>query len=120
MLILKHLPISSFSENLAYIHKDCISYKIDEISALTKLEIHGGMQPIYAFLQIVVDENIVNPNEIALNNEAFQQISLPEGANVTILAVTCFGSPCNKNDIACFIFFFIFIIINDKFFLTPH
>lgn len=84
MLILKHLPISSFSENLAYVHKDCISYKIDEISSLTKIEIHGGMQPIYAFLQVVEDENIVNPNEIALNNEAFQQISLPEGANVTI------------------------------------
>jgi len=84
MLILRHLPISSFAENLAYVHKDCIAYKVDEISSLTKIEIHGGIQPVYAFLQIVDDENVVKPNEIALNNEAFRQISLPEGANVTI------------------------------------
>ena len=50
MLSLKHLPVSSFNENLAYLHKDCVAYKVDDINALTKIEIHGGVKTVYAFL----------------------------------------------------------------------
>lgn len=49
MLSLKHLPVSSFNENLAYLHKDCVAYKVDDINALTKIEIHGGVKTVYAF-----------------------------------------------------------------------
>ncbi len=84
MLSLKHLPISSFNENLAYLHKDCTAYRVDEIKSLTKIEIHGGVKTIYAFLQIVDDAKLVKPNEIALNEEAFNQINLPENANISI------------------------------------
>ncbi len=84
MLNLKHIAISSFNENLAYIHKDCDAYKIDDIRSLTKIEIHGGVKPVFAFLQVVDDEEIVKPNEIGLNNEAFECINLPEGANISI------------------------------------
>ncbi len=84
MLTLKHLQISSFNENLAYLHRDCIAYKVDDINALVKIEVHGGMKTIYAFLQIVDDERIVKPDELALNTEAFDQINLPEGAKVSV------------------------------------
>ena len=84
MLTLKHLQINSFSENIAYAHRDCTAYKFDDVSMITKIEIHGGTRPVYAFLQIVEDENLVSPDEIGLNTEAFNQINLPEGANVTI------------------------------------
>lgn len=84
MLSLKHLPVSSFNENLAYLHKDCVAYKVDDINALTKIEIHGGVKTVYAFLQVVDDAKLVKPTEIALNNEAFEQINLPEGANISI------------------------------------
>ena len=83
MLNLKHLPISSFNENLAYIHRDCEAYKVDDIHALTKIEIQGGVKPVYAFLQVVDDDNLARPDELALNNEAFAMINLPEGANVS-------------------------------------
>ena len=82
MLSLKHVAISSFNENLAYVHRDCDAYKIDDIRSLTKVEIHGGVKPVFAFLQVVDDEELVKPNEIGLNNEAFECINLPEGANV--------------------------------------
>ncbi|MFR1031758.1 MAG: hypothetical protein ACLSE6_04270 [Alphaproteobacteria bacterium] len=49
MLSLKHLPVSSFNENLAYLHKDCVAYKVDDINALTKIEIHGGLKPFMPF-----------------------------------------------------------------------
>ena len=84
MLTLKHLAINSFNENLAYIHRDCSAYKVDDIESLTKVEIHGGVKPVFAFLQVVDDERVVKPTELALNTEAFNMISLPEGANITM------------------------------------
>lgn len=84
MLTLKHLPITSFNENLAYLNRECIAYKVDDINQLTKIEIHGGLKTVYAFLQIVDDSRLVKPNEIALNTEAFEMTSLPEGAKVSI------------------------------------
>ncbi len=84
MLSLKHLQIHSFNENIAFLHKDCTAYRVDDIKSLSKVEIHGGIKPVYAFLQIVDDENLVRPNELALNSEAFKLINLPEGANVTL------------------------------------
>ena len=84
MLTLKHLPINSFNENLAYVHKDCTAYKVDDIRSLTKVEIHGGVKTVFAFLQVVDDARLCKPGELALNTEAFNQINLPEGANVSL------------------------------------
>ena len=84
MLNLKHIAVSSFNENIAYIHRDCTAYKVDDVQTLTKVEIHGGVRPIYAFLQVVDDAKIVKPDELGLNSEAFNQINLPEGANISL------------------------------------
>lgn len=84
MLTLKHLPINSFNENIAYLHKDCVAYKLEDIKFMTKVEIHGGAKPIYAFLNIVDDENLVSPEQLALNTEAFSLLNLPEGSNITL------------------------------------
>lgn len=84
MLSLKYVAINSFNENIVYLHKDCSAYKIDNIKDVTKLEIHGGAEPLLAFLELVEDENIVSPDELGLNISAFEQLNLPEGANVTI------------------------------------
>ena len=71
MLALKHIPVCSFDENVAYLNKDCSIYKIDNIKSLTRVEIHGGKNPVYAFLQLVEGNKIVKPNELGLNSEAF-------------------------------------------------
>lgn len=84
MLTLKHIAINSFNENIVYLHKDCNSYKIDDIKNITKIEIHGGAVPIFAFLEVVDDASIVSPGELGLNTEAFNAINLPEGANVSL------------------------------------
>ena len=85
MLYLKHIPIQSFSDTTVFIHKDCTVYKVDDIKALTRVEVHGGEKPLYAFLSVVEDENIVSVDEIGVNNEAFFKLGLPEGALVTVL-----------------------------------
>lgn len=84
MLNLKHIAVASFNENIAYIHRDCTAYKIDDIQTLTKVEIHGGMKPVYAFLQVTDDPKLVKPTELGLNTEAFEMINLPEGANISL------------------------------------
>ena len=84
MLTLKHIAVSSLSENVVYLHKDCEAYKVDEINSITKVEVHGGATPVYGFLEIVDDESLVSPEEIGLNNEAFKILNLPEGANISL------------------------------------
>lgn len=84
MLSLKHIAIGSFNENIAYLHKDCDAYKIDDIQNITKIEVHGGAAPLFAFLEVVDDPSIVAPNQLGLNNEAFARLNLPEGANISI------------------------------------
>ncbi len=84
MLQLKHLPITSFNENIAYIHRDCSIYKIDNIKSMTRIEVHGGENPVYAFLQIVDNNKIIRPDELGLNTEAFKKIGLSEGSKVTL------------------------------------
>ena len=84
MLTLKHLPIASFNENIVYLNRNCAAYKTDDINSLVKIEVHGGLKTITAFLQLVDDEKIVAADELALNDEAFRQINLPEGAKVSL------------------------------------
>ena len=84
MLILKHIPIRSFNENIAYINKDCSIYKVDNIKTLTRVEIHGGKKPVFAFLQVVENSKIIRPDELGLNSEAFEQIELSEGSKITL------------------------------------
>ncbi len=84
MLGLKHVAVNSFNENIAYIHRDCADFQADDIKILTKVEVYGGAEPVYAFLQVVDDAKLVKPTELGLNTEAFRQINLPEGAKISI------------------------------------
>lgn len=60
MLTLKHLAINSFNENLAYIHRDCTAYKVDDIKSLTKVEIHGGVKPVLPFCRWLMTSGLSN------------------------------------------------------------
>ena len=52
MLSLKHIHIKSFNENLAYLNKNCLEYSIEDITALSQVEIQTENSKIYAFLQM--------------------------------------------------------------------
>ena len=84
MLKLKHIPVKSFGENIAYIYKDCALYKVDDLNKVTKLEIHKGNKTIYAFLQIVAEEGVLAADEIGLNDDAFNTLNMSEGTEVHV------------------------------------
>ena len=84
MLSLKHINIKSFNENIAYLNKNCIEYAIEDISSLSQVEVQTETSKIYAFLQIVEDDNLVAPTELGLNEEAFADLGETDGSEVTI------------------------------------
>ena len=84
MLTLKHFPINSFNENIVYLHKDCTVYKVSDIRHLTKVEIHGGGKPVYAFLQVVENSKLIKPDEIGVNTETFESLGQKEGSQVSL------------------------------------
>ena len=84
MLPVKHIPIKSFNEKIAYIHEDNTFLPVKSIKNLSKIEIQGGISPISALLEITSDDSIVSPKELGLNTEAFEALDLPEGASVAI------------------------------------
>ena len=84
MLSLKYVPINSFNENIVYLHKNCDTYRVEDIKNITKIEIHGGAEPVCAFLEVVESESIVSPSQLGVNKQALEQLNLPEGTNVTL------------------------------------
>lgn len=85
MLRLKHLPIDTGKENIVFIHKRCPEFQTDDVNLTAgRIEIHGGLQPLFASVYVCEDETIVKPDEIALTNQAFHLISMAEGSEVAI------------------------------------
>ncbi len=85
MLRLRRVPIDTGSENIAFIHRRCPEFQIDELNAMAhRVEIHGGLQPLFATAYACDDENIVAPDEIGLSLQAYHLINLPEGAEVAV------------------------------------
>ena len=59
MLELKHLPVSSFNENIAYIHRDCPVYKIDNIKTMTQRYNNGERSDefIEEYIDVLAEAN---------------------------------------------------------------
>jgi len=83
-LTLRRLAIDTYRENVAYMHRDCPLYRTEGFQALTKLAVRDGRKQIVAVLNVVDDDSIVGVEEIALSEQAFAQMSLPEGTLVSI------------------------------------
>lgn len=85
MLRLKHLPIDTGKENIVFIHRRCPELQTEDASMTAdRIEIHGGLQPLFASVYISDDESLVKPDEIALTDQAFRLISMAEGSEVAI------------------------------------
>ncbi|MCQ2965429.1 MAG: thymidine phosphorylase [Alphaproteobacteria bacterium] len=85
MLRLRKVPIDTGFQNIAFINRHCSEFQIGTINSLAnRVEIHGGLQPLYANVYLVDDNNIVGPDELGLSLQPFYFINLPEGADVAI------------------------------------
>ena len=83
-LQLRRVAIDTYRENVAYMHRDCEFYRAEGFQALTKVEITANNSRIFAVLNVVDDENIVEPCELGLSEQAFEQLDLAPGMPVRV------------------------------------
>lgn len=81
---IKKMAIDTYRENVAYLHRECPLYRAEGFQALSKIIIRANGHHIYAVLNVVDDANIVSPEELGLAAQAFHQLDLPPGSDVTV------------------------------------
>ncbi|MBD3670772.1 MAG: thymidine phosphorylase family protein [Gammaproteobacteria bacterium] len=83
-LRLRRVAIDTYRENVAYLNRDCDIYRAEGFQALNKIKISANGQTIYAVLNVVDDASIVQPGELGLSEQAFDQVGADEGFSVQI------------------------------------
>jgi len=72
-LKLKRVAIDTNLENVVYLNRDCLIYRIAGFQALSKVEVVAGEHRITATLNVVDDIAIISPDEIGLSEDAFKR-----------------------------------------------
>ena len=83
-LKLRRVAIDTYRENVAYLHRECETYRAEGFQALAKIEISANGNTILAMLNVVDDDRLVAPGELGLSEQAFAQLKLDEGAPVSV------------------------------------
>jgi thymidine phosphorylase len=83
-LTLRRVAIDTYRENVAYLHRDCEIYRAEGFQALSKVEVRANGKRILASLNVVDDSGIVSCQQLGLSEDAFAQLGLPDGHEVSI------------------------------------
>jgi len=83
-LKLVRLDIDTYRESVAYLHRNCEVYRAEGFQALSKVMVCADGKHIVTVLNVVDDEAIVDLDELALSEEAFEHLGLTEGQLVTV------------------------------------
>jgi thymidine phosphorylase len=83
-LNLCRVAIDTYKENVAYMHRDCEFYRAEGFQALTKVEVKANGRQIVAVLNVVDDAAIVDPCELGLSEQAFEQMGVEAGHPVSV------------------------------------
>ena len=83
-LTLRRVGIDTYRENVAFLHRDCLTYRAEGFQALAKVEVSSGDTRILAVLNVVDDDAIVGRGELGLSLPAFAQLGAAEGAAARI------------------------------------
>lgn len=84
MLKLKRIAIDTYSDNVAFLARNCVIYRPEEYKALKKIEVICNGTKLLASLLIVDDENIVASDELGLSEQAFSRLNIAQGDMVEI------------------------------------
>ncbi|MEY4766634.1 MAG: hypothetical protein RI907_3307 [Pseudomonadota bacterium] len=83
-LKLKRVAIDTYRENVAYLHRDCATYRAEGFQALAKVEVRANGQRILATLNVFDDPGIVGVDQLGLSEDAFAHLSVTDGHEATI------------------------------------
>lgn len=96
MLKLRRVPISYCQNNIVFLNAKNDFFRSRDASAITKVEVHGGAKPLYGVAAVCNKDSIVKPDELGLSENAFMEIDLPEGTEVSLIPAT---KPASLNSI---------------------
>jgi len=83
-LALRRVAIDTYRENVAYLHRDCATYRAEGFQALSKVEIRANGRRILATLNVVDDQRIVGCHELGLSEDAFLQLGVDDGHTASV------------------------------------
>lgn len=83
-LKLRSIAVDTYRENVAYLNRQCETYRAEGFQALSKIEISANGNTILAMINVVDDDNIVAPGELGLSEQAFTQMQQGEGTLVCV------------------------------------
>jgi len=84
MLKLKRIAIDTYSDNVAFLARDCSIYRPEEYQAFKKIEVIHGDRKLLTSLLIVDDPTIVGREELGLSEQAFRRMGLVDGERVAL------------------------------------
>ncbi|HYC14146.1 MAG TPA: thymidine phosphorylase family protein [Stellaceae bacterium] len=81
---LRHVPIDTYREPVAFLPRRSSAYRPSDFQALGKVAVTGAGRHVFASLNIVDHEGILAADEIGLSDAAFAVLGLPEGSDVSV------------------------------------
>ena len=88
MLQLKRIGLHTYGENVVFLSAHCRTYKPKAFASFNKVEVSGAGRRIMATLNIVENGEILDPESLGLSISAFDDLGLPEGAQVSLRPAT--------------------------------
>ena len=80
---LRHVPIDTYREPVAFLPRRSTVYRPADFQALGKVEVTGNGRRILASLNVVDHDDLLLPDEIGLSDAGFALLGLPEGTEVS-------------------------------------
>jgi thymidine phosphorylase len=96
MLRLRRIAIDTPRENVVYLSRDCPVYRAEKFQGLAKIEISANGRSVLAVLNICDDRGLLAGDELGLSEQAFRQLGLPEGCDVSVAQA---GPPASREAI---------------------
>lgn len=84
MLALRRVPVDTYRESVAYLHRDCEVYRAEGFQALSKVEVRANGRCILATLNVVEGDSIVACGELGLSIDAFALLGVEDGKPVSV------------------------------------
>ena len=84
MLKLRRVRIDTYGENIALVARTCVAFRPGEHLALKRVEVSHDGGRLFATLAITDDEDLVGPDQLGLNEQAFRLLDRPEGTPLAI------------------------------------
>lgn len=88
-LVLKPVPIEAWRDNIAYLPRDSRLGVEDfdgpgKVDVAGPVDVEGNRRSIRARINVVEPDWLLEPHEIGLSREAFAQLGLPAGSEITL------------------------------------